>query len=167
MGALELDNPFWQFSLEVYRVPGVQQECLEGQDKLGLDVNVLLLAAWLGAKRGVVLPAADFLRIRVAAVGWSEEVVQPLRSVRRTLKEWPEFADGDVQKLRKRVAEAELFAEQIEQALLYGLSAEFAQSAEGSEAAARSNITALLVAMGAATSAHHLLFARLLAASTT
>src|SRR5690606_19845010 len=113
------------FSLRVYSAPGVQQECLEGQDKLGLDVNVLLFAVWLGAKRGVVLATADFLRIHAAAAEWSNEVVQPLRSVRDVLKESPRIADGNVQKLCKRVTEVELFAEQIEQALLYRLTANF------------------------------------------
>lgn len=49
---LEPENPFWRFSCAVYAAPGVAQACLELQDTHGADVNLLLLAAWLGAARG-------------------------------------------------------------------------------------------------------------------
>jgi uncharacterized protein (TIGR02444 family) len=153
VATLEIDNLFWQFSLQVYATPGVAEECLEVQDKLGVDVNVLLYAAWLGAKRGVVLKHADIPIIDKAVADWSADVVQPLRAVRRRLKLMPEIVDPSVQMTRKRVADAELFAEQVEQALLYRLADAVGRSAAGSEAAARNNVSAILAARGADTGA--------------
>jgi uncharacterized protein (TIGR02444 family) len=147
--ALEIDNPFWQFSLQVYATPGVAEECLEVQDKLGVDVNVLLYAAWLGSTRGVLLEHADIRIIDDEVTAWSTDVVQPLRAVRRRLKLMPEISDQSVQMTRKRVADAELFAEQIEQALLYRMADSVGRSALGSEAAARDNVSAILAARGA------------------
>jgi uncharacterized protein (TIGR02444 family) len=144
MAALEIDNAFWRFSLRVYGAPGVAAECLELQDKLGLDVNVVLFAAWLGAEREIVLERSDLDRIEQAVAGWSGSVVLPLRSVRQTLKTIPEIAEPEVQALRKRVAETELFCEQIEQALLYRLAGEIGASASSSAGAARLNIELLL-----------------------
>jgi uncharacterized protein (TIGR02444 family) len=146
---LEIDNPFWQFSLRVYGTPGVAEECLDVQDKLGIDVNVLLYAAWLGAIRGVTLQEADLLRIEEAVSPWSANVVQPLRAVRRGMKTMPETADLQVQVLRKRVADAELFSEQVEQALLFRLAESIGRSGEISDQTARGNVVSVLVRHGA------------------
>jgi uncharacterized protein (TIGR02444 family) len=149
MTPLELDNPFWQFSLRVYSAPGVSAECLELQEKLELDVNVVLFAAWLGAAQGIVLEAADLDRINEAVATWSADVVRPLRAVRQRLKLAPEMAHDDVRTLRKRVADTELFAEQIEQALLYRHAASLRKSQQGAgNVAVRANMTAVLRARG-------------------
>lgn len=144
MAPLEIDNAFWRFSLRVYGLPGVAAECLELQDKLGLDVNVVLFAAWLGGERGTVLDPSDFDRIEQAVAGWSGDVVRPLQSVRRTLKTLPEIAEPEVQALRKRVAETELFCEQIEQAFLFRLAGEIGRPASSCAGTAHMNIERLL-----------------------
>src|SRR5690606_306589 len=108
-------------SLRVYAAPGVAEECLEVQDKLGIDVNVMLYAAWLGATRGIAFEQADMQRIDAAVGAWSSGVVQPLREVRRKLRRLPEISERNVQSLRKQVANVELFSEQLEQAMLYRL----------------------------------------------
>lgn len=163
MAPLEIDNPFWRFSLRVYAAPGVAQECLEAQDTFGVDVNRLLYAVWLGATRGLVLDNVALRRIDEAVAAWSADVVQPLRSVRRGLKQNPWIADPEVQALRKRAADTELFAEQIEQALLYGLADAVGKaSAESDAAAARKNVAAVLTSHGAEAGAFAL--PRLLAA---
>jgi uncharacterized protein (TIGR02444 family) len=144
MAPLEIDNAFWRFSLRVYGMPGVAAECLELQDKLGLDVNVVLFAAWLGAEWGRVLERYDLDRIEQAVARWSGDVVRPVRAVRQSLKALPEIADPEVQALRKRVAETELLCEQIEQAVLFRLAGEIDRSAPISAPAARLNIELLL-----------------------
>jgi uncharacterized protein (TIGR02444 family) len=148
MTPLEIDNAFWRFSLRVYGAPGVAAECLELQDKLGLDVNVVLFATWLGAERGKMLERSDLDRIEQAVVAWSGEVVRPLRSVRQMLKAMPEIADPQVQALRKRVADTELFSEQIEQAFLYRLTGEIGHPASSAEAAVGANIELLFERRG-------------------
>ena len=50
-----LDTPLWAFSLAVYGGDGVAEECLDLQERLGLDVNILLFAAFLGAVEAVQL----------------------------------------------------------------------------------------------------------------
>jgi uncharacterized protein (TIGR02444 family) len=47
---LDTGNPFWRFSLAVYKAPGVAAECLALQETLGNDVKVLLFCAFLGAQ---------------------------------------------------------------------------------------------------------------------
>lgn len=148
--SLNIESPFWTFSLRVYASDGVAAECLALQDRLGLDVNVLLFAAWLGIVRGVTLDEAEMERINKVAAGWSNDVVLPLRAVRRRLKRMPEIAHADVQALRKRVAETELFAEQIEQAFLHQMADGLpAPQAGAGEAALRANLAAVLRSCGA------------------
>lgn len=38
---------FWQFACELYEADGVKERCLYSQNQLGLNVNLLLLCAWL------------------------------------------------------------------------------------------------------------------------
>jgi uncharacterized protein (TIGR02444 family) len=108
------DNDFWQFSLRVYCAPGVQDDCLAVQERYGVDVNAMLLCAWLAAERRIALTPSEIEQCRNATAEWNERAVKPLRAARRTMKG---LAGGE--SLRKRVKELELEAEQTEQAALY------------------------------------------------
>jgi uncharacterized protein (TIGR02444 family) len=119
MPALELDNPFWRFSLAVYSAPGISAECLALQEGIAIDVNLLLFCAWLGAKRHVVLTPADLEDIAANIGEWHERIVRPLRGIRQALK----VVAGDTPFYAK-VKGIELEAEQIEQAILYALAAQ-------------------------------------------
>jgi uncharacterized protein (TIGR02444 family) len=112
-------NPFWRFSLRVYRAPGVQEACLTLQERCGADVNLLLFGGWVG-RDGRVLERGDLLSA-VACVGnWQSQVIAPLRLARRGLKR--EAAGGTAAALalplRKRVLALELQLERVEQSLL-------------------------------------------------
>ncbi|MCV2894640.1 TIGR02444 family protein [Lentibacter sp. XHP0401] len=108
-----LDNPFWRFSLDRYTRPGVATTCLEMQERVGIDVNLLLFAFWLGQEERRVthdLVALD------AVAEWHETVVRPLRHARVARRP----ASGQHEDpIRSAIKLLELQAEQIEQALLY------------------------------------------------
>jgi uncharacterized protein (TIGR02444 family) len=78
-------NPFWDYSVELYRHPEVEAACLELQRRHGLDVNLVLLCCWQ-ARRGVALDRAALARAGQVVAGWQVEVVRPLRALRRRLK---------------------------------------------------------------------------------
>lgn len=119
---LELDNPFWQFSLEIYAAPGVAQECLMLQDESGVDVNMLLYCAWRGAQADI-LSAAAIAHLNEVVQTWRVDVVGPLRAVRRRLKGMASPDPAIIKDLRARVQTTEIFAEQVEQAILFGKTA--------------------------------------------
>ncbi len=104
--------------------------CVSLQDRFGLDVNVLLLAAYLGTVLGQ-MPTAEQLRSARALVdGWHGEVVRPLRGVRRLLKAGPAPApSAETDAVRSQVAKAELDAELIELDILDGWAAPLRPSA--------------------------------------
>jgi uncharacterized protein (TIGR02444 family) len=136
---LQCDNPFWKFSLDVYAAPDVAAECLALQRELDVDVNMLLLCAWLGASRNVMLSAEQLAMFEDIVRSWHEDVVKPLRRARDAIKGRADSADEGVAALRGRVLSVELDAERIEQALLYRAALERLPEAAPHAAALRAN----------------------------
>lgn len=116
-----MGSPFWNFSLAVYGASAVQDECLHLQDQFGLDVNLILLCAFLGAVHGVALTPQDIAAARQEVGPWHEDIVKTLRVARRRLKTI-ELKDAEAAKaamqLRTQVKAAELESERIEQTIL-------------------------------------------------
>ena len=141
---LQCDNPFWKFSLDVYAAPGVAAECLALQRELDVDVNMLLFCAWLGACHGSVLSAERIGFFEDIVRPWHEDVVKPLRRVRDTIKSRADYVEADIGALRKKVLDAELDAECIEQALLYQAAVKSPPEAAPHAAAMRANVQTFL-----------------------
>lgn len=117
------DSPFWQFSLALYRQPGVPDACLQLQDESGADVNVMFYVLFL-ARNGRRIGAEDLHRIETLAGAWREDIVKPLRQVRRRLKSPPSgFRDDLTEQLRSEVKRIELEAERLQQLALERLPA--------------------------------------------
>jgi uncharacterized protein (TIGR02444 family) len=136
------DGTFWRFSVAFYAQPGVAQACLALQDRSGADVNLVLLALWLG-RQGHRLGAGPGRQLARLARGWQDPVVAPLRAVRRHLKRradlpWPE----PVAAWRSELARIELGLEQVEQLLLEA-AVGTVTPAPADAAAMRANLTAL------------------------
>jgi len=156
------DHPFWDFSLATYGRAGVADACIALQEAHGADVNILLFCAWAG-RNGVRLDRAQIEAACGAVRGWHDEVVRPLRSVRRRLKS---PLDGSPPSelqlaLRARVQKIEIDAEHIEQLRLAALAdapgfggfggfGDFGNSGAPSldSAAARANMEAYLSVLG-------------------
>src|SRR3954449_13136311 len=81
-------SPFWRFSLQFYRQPGVADACIALQEESGVDVNLLLFLLWHATRRRGFTPTqVAVLEQRIGA--WRETTVVPLRAVRRALKSPP------------------------------------------------------------------------------
>lgn len=144
---LPRDNAFWRFSLAVYGAPGVADQCLALQERYGVDVNLLLFSAWIGSERQIQLTPGDIEVIAAMVKPWHEGAVKPLRSVRRYTKS---LSQGNINELRARVKDAELAAEQVEQAMLYAY-AEERWAGAGNESSSRAvarNLETFLSAQG-------------------
>lgn len=113
------DNPFWDFSLDVYAQEGVAEACLRLQDKHGYDVNLLLFACWAGRCRGAAITEPDWRDLIASTRFWREEIIGPLRQARRAFKSASLEADwGHLGGLRQRVGDIELECERVEQDFL-------------------------------------------------
>jgi len=148
-GDTPADTPFWNFSLQFYRQPGVSDSCIALQDGCGVDVNMLLYLFWC-ASLGRQLFAVDVKQLDERVRGWRELAVIPLRDARRKLKGAATFVSPPRQEaFRTKIKAVELEAERLQQEALY----EAAQkdlpgvNAEPS-AAVRANSAAYAAALG-------------------
>jgi uncharacterized protein (TIGR02444 family) len=119
----DLETPFWAFSLAVYAGDGVAEECLALQERLNLDVNLLLFAAYIGAVEGVRLERQDVADAQAVVDEWHHEIVRSLRHARQVLKAPSTDVDNPLRAasatLRLQAKRAELESEKIEQAMLW------------------------------------------------
>lgn len=74
------------FAIKVYRIPEVADACLTLQQELGLDVPVLLFCAWYAGTRGE-LDEKMLTQVIERSGPFSMQVVQPLRQIRRWMKQ--------------------------------------------------------------------------------
>jgi uncharacterized protein (TIGR02444 family) len=103
-----MGEAFWRFSLVFYSRPGVADILLRLQDRDGCDIDLILFALWCGAVLRRPLDAADLIAAQAATAPLRDEVVVPIRTLRRRLKS---AAETDTQDLRRRIAALELAAE--------------------------------------------------------
>lgn len=114
------DPPFWTWSLAIYGRPGVEQGLLELQDRHGLDVNMLLFACWLAVDRRRPLSINECKRLLAATADWRDNVIRPLRGIRRFLKSNSKSVGAE--SLRAKVKRLELEAERVMQLKISAMS---------------------------------------------
>lgn len=103
-----MPTDLWNFALALYGRNGVEAACLALQEQ-GADVCLLLCATWLQARR--VAPSEDRVQaLRAVCTPWQEQVVAPLRELRRSWKAMAQ-EDSALANLRERVKQLELDAE--------------------------------------------------------
>jgi uncharacterized protein (TIGR02444 family) len=114
-------SPFWRFSLRFYRKPGVADACIALQDGCGVDVNILLFLLWLATERRCVRTAA-VRELCARTAPWRNDVVAPLRTIRRRLKDGSALIERSAAEVfRARVKSLELASERLEQEALFAL----------------------------------------------
>src|SRR6202521_5828523 len=141
-------SPFWRFSLRFYRQPGVADACIALQDGCGVDVNILLFFLWL-ASTGQRIGLPEARAVCAQAGPWRDDVVVPLRTLRRKLKDGSALVERNMAELfRTRIKAVELESERLQQAALFALAAGLTtEGAPTVEAAARANVAAYQHAM--------------------
>jgi uncharacterized protein (TIGR02444 family) len=113
---------FWDWALAAYERPGVQEALLSLQDEHGQGAVHLLWCAWLsafgkGASRETLAAGAAM------AKAWEAEITDPLRDIRRRVKE----QGGEA--LYARMKATELAAEKVLMERLEGLAADGPEAA--------------------------------------
>ncbi|MDQ0316839.1 TIGR02444 family protein [Amorphus orientalis] len=146
------DHPFWTFSLETYGRPGVPEACLELQDRLVIDVNLLLFCLWSAKVGRSAFDAIEMADLIAETEDWHENVVKPLRKARRRMKRGANGVALDlVLDVRKRLAATEIETEHLEQLLIAAVAGEGtpAPADQPAETVARANVAVYYDAIGA------------------
>lgn len=106
-----MTTDFWDWAVGIYGREGVAEACLALQDTCDQCVPLLLWAAWR-AHEGRGIDEAEAAKAATIARVWADEVVAPLRQVRRRLKSPLEEGDESVRlPLREKIKGLELEAE--------------------------------------------------------
>ncbi|MCF8482549.1 MAG: TIGR02444 family protein [Rhodospirillum sp.] len=106
----------WRFAVALHARSGVETACLALQDEAGVDVPLLLFAAWAASHRGATVDRSLLEALDQRIGPWRESVIRPLRTVRRTMKSsQPPHRDLDkaAAELRSRIKTVELEAERL------------------------------------------------------
>jgi uncharacterized protein (TIGR02444 family) len=109
---------FIQFCAALFDRPGVAGMCLDLQDRLGWNVNCLLLSAW-AAHLGYELADEFWVEARAAIRTLDEEAVKPVRQIRRKISRNPKFSEELKGGMKRLLWYAELRAEQAVEAALH------------------------------------------------
>jgi uncharacterized protein (TIGR02444 family) len=105
----------WAFLLDFYGRAGVSEACLILQDEAGLDVVEMLMLVYADIALGKAFSSSDIAALRAAMSSWRQDVVLPLRALRRTLKPARhDIADNAKERLRAEIKKAELMAERLQ-----------------------------------------------------
>ena len=113
------ENPFWEFSVDLYGRSGVTPACLALQERHGIDVNFLLLSCWLAVTGRGRSADADLQSLMDTVSDWHGMIVRSLRSVRDRMKGgYKPAPNALVAALRDRIVAIEIDCERIEQQML-------------------------------------------------
>jgi uncharacterized protein (TIGR02444 family) len=142
-------SPFWRFSLRLYRQAGVADACITLQDGCDVDVNVMLFFLWLATQRRCV-PADVARTVCAQAASWRDDVVAPLRAIRRRLKGGSALVErSQAAAFRTAVKAIELESERLQQEALFAIAAELRTEKTATiEGAARLNMAAYEEVLG-------------------
>jgi uncharacterized protein (TIGR02444 family) len=105
------DAKFWPWLLDIYSKPGVSESLIALQDKEHLNVNALMFCCWLGTQ-SVRLTHEDAAEIETLNKSWAEEIVAPVRQVRRVLKTSPLIDEDKRKDIRGRIQAIEIELEE-------------------------------------------------------
>ncbi len=91
------------------------------QDRVGVDVNVLLYCCWAAHDRGISFDTEAIERIASNVQLWKAAVVEPLRAIRQALKlaKHAGFDPDAQERLRTDIKRVELQSERLQQDALF------------------------------------------------
>tara|TARA_B100000530_G_scaffold17830_1_gene11877 strand:+ start:717 stop:1226 length:510 start_codon:yes stop_codon:yes gene_type:complete len=113
---------FWDFSIQLYDKDGVAEICLNLQEDLGVDVNLLLFCYWI-AHFKYAPSKSTWTQIFEFSGSWKGNIIQPLRETRKSLKKLlrNDPKNSDYAELIKKLKSNELSAEKIQQEAIQSL----------------------------------------------
>jgi len=142
----------WNYSLRFYDDPETEKALIDAQYRLGADVNLILYLLFR-AQGGLRLDLDDIKNAENAVNSWRSGVIQPLREIRRNLKNYPHSLTKKNQaKIRREIKDLEIKTEQFQQQHMENLDLKGCSTAPND--AAQHNLAAYAQILSAAVSDH-------------
>jgi uncharacterized protein (TIGR02444 family) len=112
MTTLDPSQSLWDFALALYAQPRIAETCVHLQDSVKVNVCLLIGLRWMD-DCGKYLSDGELAALQAHIQAWTQQVVEPLRSLRRLLKQpiagYPQ--DEAQEQIRTAIKQAELLAE--------------------------------------------------------
>ncbi|MBL4905931.1 MAG: TIGR02444 family protein [Sneathiella sp.] len=109
----------WDFAIKLYSEDAVSEACLALQDRMKIDVNLLLFCVWVAASGRETLTEQELEEGIASASGWQSNVVDPLRAMRRYLRSPENNIDNRLASdLRRIISDSEIYSERLELQML-------------------------------------------------
>ena len=138
-------QPLWDFALAFYAQPKIAEICVHLQDDYKVNVCLLIGLRWLD-ESGKCLSDSALADLQTHIQAWTQRVVEPLRSLRRLLKQpvaaYPQ--DETQVQIRTAIKQAELLAEKK---LLLEIEAWSQQLTQTQDSPIKSNLEVYLSAL--------------------
>jgi len=113
---MKIENELWDFAKAFYAQPEVSETLLVLQDEQACRINQILFSLWLASKNYRIKSLA------IDDVNWAAQITQPLRDIRRRVKEYGEsdaLMKSNISDCYLKMLAAELASEQIELAFMH------------------------------------------------
>lgn len=111
------NSEFWNYSTQIWTLPGLETTCLELQNKHEVNVNILLYCCWTGDKN-LSINDDDLQMLLDTTQPW-QTIIKPLRDSRKMMKQsLLAMPSKMVDQTLKNINEMELNAEHMEQLAL-------------------------------------------------
>jgi len=114
---MQLDRDLaWKTIVAWYGEPGAAEQLLQAQQESGLDVVLHLFLRYVTEELRIELDQAARGAARATIQTWREQVIQPVRELRRALKHMPGLEDIDTSRheWREALKGMEVKAERVE-----------------------------------------------------
>jgi uncharacterized protein (TIGR02444 family) len=148
-------QPLWDFALAFYAQPNIAETCVHLQDGYKVNVCLLIGLRWMD-DCGKYLSDGELAALQAHIHVWTQQIVEPLRSLRRLLKEpvagYPQ--DETQAQIRTAIKQAELLAEKK---LLLEIETWSMQIKAAQDSGINSNLEVYLSALGVSHNALELL----------
>ena len=108
-------NPFWQFSVNLYKNEPIKYACLYLQNTQDININLLLFLLWVAKTTRGAVSEKQLTQISDRLDYWHSSITIPMRKIRtKDILQVEQYRH-----VRRAVLSAELFSDQLEQAILY------------------------------------------------
>ncbi len=125
--SIPLGSSLWDFAVQVYATPEVEQQTLQLQDEFNANINIILWCCWL-ENEDISLSARLLDEVLVTIGSLSSQTLVKLREVRRVLMESGNFTKVQAQSVKKHLLNAELVIEKVLLHRLQDLTCRFVES---------------------------------------
>lgn len=128
LASVSKGNPLWDFATWAYAEPGVEKACLALQNRLGIDVNMVMFCTWLAYRGSGTAHLAKSLGSALKlSREWQRTLVEPLRGSRENLRDVIDSSGlmgsdrAAAMALRERIKQCEVDMEQLQTLAFYSL----------------------------------------------